>query len=126
MLPMNDAMCTRCNGSGKTIFAHVENGTCFACGGTGRVKARKTAAPKGRVVKESQAAVRLRLRELYGAVEQNPRSWIRWPGMNNAASLAARLTEADGKLREAATAAFKKLLGDDWAKVEAEMAKCAA
>ncbi len=41
--------CPRCNGTGKTQFVHIAEGTCFRCQGTGKVNrapaARKPAQP---------------------------------------------------------------------------------
>lgn len=37
----NLVTCTRCNGSGYVSFRHIENGKCFACGGAGKLTARK-------------------------------------------------------------------------------------
>ena len=42
------ATCPKCNGTGHlTAFAHIANGDCFMCGGTGRVEASKDAGTVG-------------------------------------------------------------------------------
>ena len=42
------ATCPKCNGTGHlTAFAHIANGDCFMCGGTGRVEAAKDGGTAG-------------------------------------------------------------------------------
>lgn len=54
---MNTEKCKRCNGTGHLqAYRHVDNGTCFSCGGTGRVSA-ETGAPTLVLCAAAQAAV---------------------------------------------------------------------
>jgi hypothetical protein len=32
--------CSKCLGSGRVPFRHIENGVCFQCGGTGKISGR--------------------------------------------------------------------------------------
>jgi DnaJ-class molecular chaperone len=40
--------CEKCDGTGRTVFTHVEAGVCFRCNGTGEAEAsaRKTVAAR--------------------------------------------------------------------------------
>jgi hypothetical protein len=36
--------CHKCSGTGQTSFHHIENGVCFACGGSGKLAYRPKAS----------------------------------------------------------------------------------
>lgn len=48
--------CGRCGGTGKTVWGHIENGICFACGGIGKLKGRNISKQAPVAVREQTSA----------------------------------------------------------------------
>ena len=117
--------CGRCNGSGKTCFDHIEEGTCFECGGVGTVDYVRTVRRFAPIV-ISQEIVREDLRQLYAilrdydatarGIQLTCKGMI---GTSRAMRIADRLNAAQGALRARSEAAFRALLGSDWSHVQA-------
>jgi hypothetical protein len=46
MQTTTQSKCTKCDGSGKVMWKHVDNGRCFDCAGSGRCVTRHTGVQK--------------------------------------------------------------------------------
>jgi hypothetical protein len=123
--------CIKCQGTGKVIWAHIDNGRCFACQGTGKVEIKPVKGPVAGPKASYDAA--LELRRLYGAgrshIAAGEKAWIvpeqghdeSWDGLTTAKQIAYHLIHASTEIRAEATLAFQALLGSGWAYVEREI-----
>jgi len=90
--------CPKCAGAGRFgAFAHIESGTCFQCGGAGKIKTPRVRKTKPTTVKTLDLdTVRFRLGVMRGLPLEHGEAWFDLPsktgcGMDVVRAMAAKL-----------------------------------
>jgi hypothetical protein len=73
---MANGNCVKCQGTGKTVWRHIDNGRCFDCGGTGNVEPDDRPPPKWRRSNLCDNSPEMNLRRFVSAARsQRNRGW---------------------------------------------------